>query len=290
MRAEIQAGCGRRSTGTGTGTGGAASGSAARSRPGSRSAASPRAASTGAEGPKAVDPKVGSPGDESRKSVFEPAEISRALSRIAHEILERTSGAGDVVLLGIPTRGVPLAHRLAQRMEQVEGNKVPAGSLDITMYRDDLRLRPARALGHTAVPAAGIDGKVVVLVDDVLYSGRTVRAALDALGDIGRPQAVQLAVLVDRGHRELPIRPDYVGKNLPTSQREVVRVLLTEVDGEDAVLLGENPALASENSAPPGQDRGELRLGEPRPGGPRPGENRGKRRQGRPAPGDGTGR
>ena len=296
MRAEIQAGCGRRSTGIGTGgTGGAASGSAARSRPGSRSAASPRAASTGAastgaEGPKAVDPQVGSPGDESRKSVFEPAEISRALSRIAHEILERTSGAGDVVLLGIPTRGVPLAHRLAQRMEQVEGTKVPAGSLDITMYRDDLRLRPARALGHTAVPAAGIDGKVVVLVDDVLYSGRTVRAALDALGDIGRPRAVQLAVLVDRGHRELPIRPDYVGKNLPTSQREVVRVLLTEVDGEDAVLLGENPALASENSAPSGQDRGELRLGEPRPGGPRPGKNRGKPRQGRPAPGDGTGR
>lgn len=184
---------------------------------------------------------AGKPRAEIRKSVFEPAEIGRALSRIAHEILERTSGAGDVVLLGIPTRGVPLAHRLAARMTQVEGNKVPAGSLDITMYRDDLRLRPARALGHTVVPAAGVDGKIVVLVDDVLYSGRTVRAALDALGDIGRPRAVQLAVLVDRGHRELPIRADYVGKNLPTSQREVVRVLLTEVDGEDAVLLGENP-------------------------------------------------
>ena len=176
------------------------------------------------------------------RTVLEAAEIRRALSRIAHEILERTSGAHDVVLLGIPTRGVPLAHRLAERLEQVEGRPVPAGSLDITMYRDDLRLRPARALGHTEVPPAGIDGKIVVLVDDVLYSGRTVRAALDALGDLGRPRAVQLAVLVDRGHRELPIRPDYVGKNLPTSQREIVRVLLAEVDGQDAVRLGASPA------------------------------------------------
>jgi len=178
------------------------------------------------------------PGGSRARAVLEPPEIKRALTRIAHEILERTNGAGDVVLLGIPTRGVPLAHRLAERLEQVEGHPVPAGSLDITMYRDDLRLRPARALGHTEVPTAGIDDKIVVLVDDVLYSGRTVRAALDALGDIGRPRAVQLAVLVDRGHRELPIRPDYVGKNLPTSQREIVRVLLTEVDGQDAVLLG----------------------------------------------------
>ena len=144
-----------------------------------------------------------------------PSEIRRALTRIAHEILERTDGARDVVLLGIPTRGVPLARRLAERLAQVEGRPAPAGSLDITMYRDDLRLRPARALGHTEVPPPGIDGKIVVLVDDVLYSGRTVRAALDALGDLGRPRAVQLAVLVDRGHRELPIRADYVGKNLP---------------------------------------------------------------------------
>ncbi len=172
------------------------------------------------------------------RAVLEPDDIRRALTRIAHEILERTNGAGDVVLLGIPTRGVPLARRLAERLEQVEGRPLPAGSLDITMYRDDLRLRPARALGHTEVPATGIDDKIVVLVDDVLYSGRTVRAALDALGDLGRPRAVQLAVLVDRGHRELPIRPDYVGKNLPTSQREMVRVLLTETDGQDAVLLG----------------------------------------------------
>jgi pyrimidine operon attenuation protein / uracil phosphoribosyltransferase len=173
------------------------------------------------------------------KVVLEAGEIGRALTRIAHEILERTDGARDVVLLGIPTRGVPLAHRLAARLTQVEGRPAPAGSLDITMYRDDLRLRPARALGHTDVPASGIDGKVVVLVDDVLYSGRTVRAALDALSDLGRPRVVQLAVLVDRGHRELPIRADYVGKNLPTSQREVVQVLLTETDGQDAVMLGQ---------------------------------------------------
>jgi len=179
----------------------------------------------------------GVPAPANPKTVLEKAEINRALSRIAHEILERTRGAQEVVLLGIPTRGVPLASRLAARIAQVEGRQVPHGSLDITMYRDDLRLRPARTLGRTEVPADGIDGKTVVLVDDVLYSGRTVRAALDALNDLGRPLAVQLAVLVDRGHRELPIRADYVGKNLPTSQQEVVRVLLTETDGEDGVLL-----------------------------------------------------
>jgi pyrimidine operon attenuation protein/uracil phosphoribosyltransferase len=189
-------------------------------------------------GPARGDGVFGTPALSDRKTVLEPAEIRRALTRVAHEILERTDGAADVLLLGIPTRGVPLASRLADRIEQVEGHSVPHGSLDITMYRDDLRLRPARALGRTDVPAEGIDGKIVVLVDDVLYSGRTVRAALDALNDLGRPRAVQLAVLVDRGHRELPVRPDYVGKNLPTSQQEVVRVLLTEVDGEDAVLLG----------------------------------------------------
>jgi pyrimidine operon attenuation protein / uracil phosphoribosyltransferase len=171
------------------------------------------------------------------KSVFGPDEMRRALTRIGHEILERTDGAGDVVLLGIPTRGVPLARRLAERLAETEGVRVPVGSLDITLYRDDLRLRPARTLGRTEVPGSGIDGQVVVLVDDVLFSGRTVRAALDALGDIGRPRAVQLAVLVDRGHRELPIRPDYVGKNLPTAKREVVRVLLTETDGQDCVTL-----------------------------------------------------
>ncbi len=171
------------------------------------------------------------------KSVLGPEEIRRALSRIGHEILERTDGAREVVLLGIPTRGVPLASRLAARLAQTEGVDVPVGSLDITLYRDDLRLRPARTLGHTEVPPTGIDGKIVILVDDVLFSGRTVRAALDALGDIGRPRVVQLAVLIDRGHRELPIRSDYVGKNLPTSKREAVKVLLTETDGLDSVTL-----------------------------------------------------
>jgi pyrimidine operon attenuation protein/uracil phosphoribosyltransferase len=172
------------------------------------------------------------------RPVLEAPDIARVLTRIAHEIVERAKGADDVVLLGIPTRGVFLARRLADKLAEITGRTTAVGSLDITMYRDDLRLRPARTLGHTVVPAAGIDGKIVILVDDVLYSGRTVRAALDALGDLGRPRAVQLAVLVDRGHREIPVRPDYVGKNIPTSQHEVVQVLLTETDGADAVLLG----------------------------------------------------
>jgi pyrimidine operon attenuation protein/uracil phosphoribosyltransferase len=171
--------------------------------------------------------------------VLDAEEIRRALTRIAHEILERTHGGDEAVLLGIQTRGVPLAKRLAARIAEFEGTEIGFGSLDVTMHRDDLRFRPTRALGRTELPKGGIDGKTVVLVDDVLYSGRTVRAALDALTDLGRPRAVQLAVLVDRGHRELPIRADYVGKNLPTSQREVVRVLLTEVDGTDSVLIGE---------------------------------------------------
>ena len=142
------------------------------------------------------------------------------------------------MLLGIPTRGAHLATRLGERIAAVEGLKLPVGTLDVTMYRDDLRMKPARALGRTEIPGGGVDGKLVVLVDDVLFSGRTIRAALDALGDIGRPRAVQLAVLVDRGHRELPIRADYVGKNLPTAQRETVQVRLAETDGQDAVLLG----------------------------------------------------
>ncbi|MGO4758627.1 bifunctional pyr operon transcriptional regulator/uracil phosphoribosyltransferase PyrR, partial [Streptomyces sp. 2MCAF27] len=175
------------------------------------------------------------------RSVLEAPDIARVLTRIAHEIVERAKGADDVVLLGIPTRGVHLARRLAARLEEITGKgpgELPVGSLDITMYRDDLRLRPARALARTDIPGDGIDGRLVVLVDDVLFSGRTIRAALDALGDIGRPRAVQLAVLVDRGHRELPIRADYVGKNLPTSLRETVKVQLTEEDGRDSVLLG----------------------------------------------------
>jgi pyrimidine operon attenuation protein/uracil phosphoribosyltransferase len=178
------------------------------------------------------------PAPRGDRPVLEAVDIARALTRVAHEIVERNKGVADLVLLGIPTRGVTLGRRLAARLAEVEGATVPYGSLDTTMYRDDLRLRGPRALEHTALPPGGIDGKVVVLVDDVLYSGRTVRAALDALSDLGRPRSVQLAVLVDRGHRELPIRADYVGKNLPTSQRENVQVLLEEIDGRDAVLLG----------------------------------------------------
>ncbi len=175
---------------------------------------------------------------KAQKAVLEAPDIRRALTRIAHEILERTRGGQDVVLLGIQTRGVTLARRLADRLAEVEGRPVPCGSLDATMYRDDLRLKPARALGRTELPAEGIDDRLVVLDDDVLFSGRTVRAALDALGDLGRPRAVQLAVLVDRGHRELPIRADYVGKNLPTAMGETVRVHLAENDDRDVVLLG----------------------------------------------------
>jgi pyrimidine operon attenuation protein/uracil phosphoribosyltransferase len=172
------------------------------------------------------------------RPVLEAADVSRALTRIAHEILERNHGPDGIVLLGIPTRGVPLARRIAAKVAEVEGGEIPVGSLDVTMYRDDLRLRGVRALEETDLPAGGVDGKVVVLVDDVLFSGRTIRAALDALTDLGRPASVQLAVLVDRGHRELPIRADYVGKNIPTSLREAVHVLLTEYDGSDGVLLG----------------------------------------------------
>ena len=171
------------------------------------------------------------------RTVLDASDISRALSRISHEILERNKGAADVVLLGIPSRGVPLAERIAERIAAVEGATVPSGSLDITMYRDDLRLKPARTLLPTQIPDGGIDDKVVVLVDDVLFSGRTIRAALDALNDVGRPRGVQLAVLVDRGHRELPIRADFVGKNLPTSLVQRVRVHLTGVDDEDAVII-----------------------------------------------------
>ena len=172
------------------------------------------------------------------RAVLDAGEIRRALTRIAHEVLERNKGASDLVLLGIPTRGVPLAERLARRLAEIEGHEVPTGALDVTMYRDDLRSQPVRTPYATTVPDGGVDDRVVVLVDDVLFSGRTIRAALDALNDIGRPRAVQLAVLVDRGHRELPIRADYVGKNLPTSLRETVKVQLAEEDGRDTVLLG----------------------------------------------------
>ena len=177
-----------------------------------------------------------SSGDVARV-VMDGPDITRALTRIAHEILERNKGPRDLVLLGIPSRGVPLARRIAEKISTVEGVEVPVGSLDVTMYRDDLRSGPIRALLHTEIPSSGIEGKTVVLVDDVLFSGRTIRAALDALTEVGRPAAVQLAVLVDRGHRELPIRADFVGKNLPTSLVERVRVSLTGVDDVDAVTI-----------------------------------------------------
>ena len=187
------------------------------------------------------------------KEILGPPDIARSLFRIAHEILERNHGTQDIVVLGIPSGGAPLAHRLVDALAVASGEgtqwseqagqaqvaaKVPVGTLDITMYRDDLGRHPIRVPRPTEIPQGGIDGKVVILVDDVLYSGRTIRAALDALGAVGRPRAVQLATLVDRGHRELPIRADYVGKNLPTSRTEKVVVSLTELGAStDAVTI-----------------------------------------------------
>lgn len=176
-------------------------------------------------------------GDRVARVVLDAGDISRALTRIAHEILERNKGPADLLLLGLHTRGVPLAKRLAANIESVEGTAVAVGELDVTMYRDDLRSHPTRSPHKTDLPSVGLDGRTVVLVDDVLYSGRTIRAALDALSDLGRPGAVRLAVLVDRGHRELPIRADHVGKNLPTARTEKVKVHVTEVDGADEVCI-----------------------------------------------------
>jgi len=190
--------------------------------------------------PDSAPPSDGRLSDQSTETarvVMSSGDVSRALRRVAHEILERNKGSQDLVLIGIPTRGVALARRLAAVMAEVEGREVPCGALDITMHRDDLRRQPIRGLEHTAIPPHGIDDKTVVLVDDVLFSGRTVRAALDALSELGRPRAVRLAVLVDRGHRELPIRADYVGKNLPTSGSERVQVRLAEHDGLDEVRI-----------------------------------------------------
>ena len=166
------------------------------------------------------------------RQVLQQADIARALTRISHEILESNRGSDDLVLLGIPTRGVVLAQRLGALLEGV-----PVGAIDVTMYRDDLAKKPTRAPSPTDIPSGGIDGQTVILVDDVLYSGRTIRAALDALSDIGRPRAVRLAVLVDRGHRELPIRADFVGKNLPSSAEERINVRLSEIDGADEVTI-----------------------------------------------------
>ncbi|MFG3699293.1 bifunctional pyr operon transcriptional regulator/uracil phosphoribosyltransferase PyrR [Micromonospora sp. NPDC047620] len=177
------------------------------------------------------------PRQPSVKVILASADVQRVVDRIAHQILEKTQGAENTVLLGIPTRGAPLARRLAARISTFEDVTIPVGVLDITLYRDDLRRHATRAVGPTQVPPGGIDGKRVILVDDVLFSGRTVRAALDALNDVGRPASVQLAVLVDRGHRELPIRADYVGKNIPTSLAESVKVTLAETDGADEVKL-----------------------------------------------------
>lgn len=178
-------------------------------------------------------------------SLFTSEDVGRTVSRLAHQIIERTAAdspeSGPVVLLGIHTRGVPLAARLAERIREFSGVEIHAGSLDVTLYRDDLAGGPHRPMSPTRVPPEGVDGSTVVLVDDVLFSGRTIRAAFDALRDLGRPARVQLAVLVDRGHRELPIRADYVGKNVPTSRDEDVSVTLAEVDGADAVVLRRSP-------------------------------------------------
>ena len=172
-------------------------------------------------------------------SVLPAPDIFRALSRIAHEICERNNGATQITLLGVPTRGAHLAFRLAELIEKIEGSPIQVGTLDTTLFRDDLRLKAPRALMPTNIPSLGIENRTVVLVDDVLFSGRTIRAALDALGDIGRPARVQLAVLIDRGHRELPIRADFVGKNIPTSTSQSVKVLLSELDGIDDVQISD---------------------------------------------------
>ncbi len=172
-----------------------------------------------------------------RARVMEPADIGRALRRISHEIVESNKGAEGLVIVGIRTRGAPLAARIARYISDFEGSEVPAGALDVSAYRDDLALRHPRSLEATTIPGE-VGDRTVILVDDVLYTGRTIRAAFDALLDIGRPRAIRLAVLVDRGHRELPIRADHVGKNLPTALDEIVKVTVEEVDGADAVLIG----------------------------------------------------
>jgi pyrimidine operon attenuation protein / uracil phosphoribosyltransferase len=173
----------------------------------------------------------------SKRTVLSSDDIRRAITRISHEILEQNRGVENLLLLGIPTRGIQLATRIAQVIKEHSATEVSVGSLDVTMYRDDLSDQPTRVVGITNIPTSGVSGKAVVLVDDVLFSGRTIRAALDALNDHGRPAAVRLAVLVDRGHRQLPIRADYVGKNLPTALNERISVKLQEVDGVDEVVI-----------------------------------------------------
>lgn len=171
--------------------------------------------------------------------IMDAQAMDRALSRIAHEVLERNKGTEGVVLVGIRRRGAPLAARLREKIGQIEGQQVPVGVLDITLYRDDLALKAEQPVVQKTEIPFSIRGKHVVLVDDVIYTGRTVRAALDAIIDLGRPKSIQLAVLIDRGHRELPIRPDYVGKNVPTSRKEIVEVRVREIDGVDEVVIVE---------------------------------------------------
>jgi pyrimidine operon attenuation protein / uracil phosphoribosyltransferase len=190
----------------------------------------------------AYDRRVGagggdSPGAASARELLTAADVARTVARIAHQIIEKTAGAENVVLVGIPTRGAVLARRIGAAVGEFSGTALPVGVVDATLHRDDLRRRPARPLASTDIPDGGLDDALVVLIDDVLMSGRTVRAALDALADHGRPRSVQLAVLIDRGHRELPIRADYVGKNVPTARDEQIKVLLAEIDGVDAVRL-----------------------------------------------------
>lgn len=175
-----------------------------------------------------------------KAEIMDEEAMRRALIRMAHEVVEKNKGLADVVLVGVQRRGVPLAARLAKILEEIENQEVPVGELDITLYRDDLTLKADQPIvGRTLIPF-DITGKKVILVDDVLYTGRTVRAALDALMDLGRPQNIQLVVIVDRGHRELPIRADYVGKNVPTSSKEIIHVKVTELDGVDQVVIARN--------------------------------------------------
>ena len=172
-----------------------------------------------------------------KRTVLGSDDIRRAITRISHEILEQNRGVENLLLLGIPTRGIQIANRISEVINEHSGSSVFVGSLDVTLYRDDLSEHPTRTVGTTSIPTGGVSGKVVVFVDDVLFSGRTIRAALDALNDHGRPAAVRLAALVDRGHRQLPIRADYVGKNLPTALTERISVRLLEVDGVDEVVI-----------------------------------------------------
>ena len=172
-----------------------------------------------------------------KAQLMDEKAIGRAITRISHEIIERNKGIEDVVLVGIKTRGVPIANRISKKIEQIEGSKVDTGQIDITLYRDDLKTINTDPVVNGSNIDFNINDKIVILVDDVLYTGRTVRSALDAVVDIGRPKAIQLAVLVDRGHRELPIRADYVGKNVPTSKDEIISVKLSEIDEEDSVTI-----------------------------------------------------